>query len=216
MKNFGFLIKSTCCAALVAFASIGAKATYHYYDISADAGSYSPIVLGEDLQLDACGSDVHQAVAVGYTSNEVYNICSEIPSYSIFGLRWEITFNNVTQVIGEYLSHNMANGLSISVATGAGTLISQAGSYSIGLWVGFADNSSFSLPCYAPYSVGYTGDDSGYIQSQSGYRNLDYDTASLSVTAPAAVPEPAAAFLLLPALIILSRRQRKLQKAGRA
>jgi len=221
VSKFGSVIKTGLASAMLCFASTAAEATYYYFDIKADVGSYDPIVLGEDLELDACGSDVHRATSTD-TGTPTYGLC-DFNNYSIFSIGWEITFNGVTDTLAYFSGSSVANGLTYTAATGAGSLISQAGSYMIGLWVQFESNSSFTTP--DPYwvnshygghytSTGYTGNDSGYIASQSGERNQDYDSVAFTVTDPVTVPEPAAALLLLPAMALIARRQRKRKQAA--
>ncbi len=41
-------------------ASSAVSATYGDWDVSSDAGTYSPIVLGDTISLDACGSSLFQ------------------------------------------------------------------------------------------------------------------------------------------------------------
>lgn len=210
-------LKKIVCSALFAasamIAAPGASATYYYFDIYSDAGSYDPLVLGEDLELDGCGSEIYRADYTTHTA-PVYGLC-DLTDYSIYSISWELTFNNVTSTLASFVGSAVSNGLTQTIATGANTLISQAGTYTVGLWVEFESNSYFTTP--EPYwvgnhytSTGRTGNDSGYIPSQSGLRNTDYSSSSFTVSAPpSSVPEPSSILVLLGGLALVARRERK-------
>lgn len=186
-----------------------AQATYPYYDVDADIGTYSPVVLGDTVNLSACNSIVVNA----NNASDYHNLCSFSTSslnYD-FSLTWEVSFNGVTSTIGTYDhwgggSHagTTQEGLEISVATGDGTLFSTVGNYTISLWVDMDDNDWIYLP---NNSWGLTGNDGVWMPGASGTLNVDLSQTSLAITA--AVPEPEAALLLIPALLLLRNRQRR-------
>lgn len=207
--------------ALSTAAFAGGHKSYEYYDVVSDVGTYDPLVLGEDLDLDACGSYVVNA----NDANETYGLC-DFEDWSLdydFTLIWTVTYNGQTSTIGQYSGQytdsgasadgDASDGLQISVATGASTLFSAVGNYVIGLWVDMDDNDSIYLP---NNSYQYTGSDGGttntWSQGDSGLINIDFSSVSLAATS---VPEPAAAFLLAPAFFMIRRREQK-RKAQQA
>lgn len=196
--------------------------SYEYYDVVSDVGTYDPLVLGEDLSLDACGSYVVNA----NDANETYGLC-DFEDWSLdydFTIIWTVTYNGQTSTIGQFSGQytdsgnsadgNASDGLQVAVATGANTLFSAVGNYVIGLWVDMDDNDSIYLP---NNSYQYTGNDGGttntWSQGDSGFINIDY--SEISVAAVQAVPEPAAALLLAPAFFMIRRREQK-RKARQA
>jgi hypothetical protein len=206
--------------AIVASAA-SATNSYEYYDVVSDVGTYDPLVLGEDLNLDACGSYVVNA----NDANETYGLC-DFQDWSLdydFSIIWTVSYGGTTTTIGQYSGQytdsgnsadgNASDGLQISTATGAGTLFNAVGNYVIGLWIDMDDNDSIYLP---NNSYQYTGGDGGttnsWTQNNSGYINIDYSSVSLGIEA-VSVPEPAAALLLIPGLIMLRRRE-KLRRAA--
>jgi len=189
--------------------STSAQATYHYWlDVGAEAGTYSPIALGDNLELDACGSSVHHYLFYYDNSRPQFGLC-DLADLTDFTLTWTAEFSGNIVTLGTYSGAAAINGLNPSFTTGAGTFFNAVGNYVLGLYLDIPDgNASINLP------DGYTGSggsDAGYISGQSYQRNADYNETSISITA-ASVPEPAAALLLLPALLMIARRQRKLSK----
>ncbi|UTW57149.1 hypothetical protein KFE96_09750 [Kordiimonas sp. SCSIO 12603] len=203
--------------------SVEAKATFNFYfDVLAQQDNYSPIALGEDLTVDACGSTLHRATHTP-NSQPSYGFCTlSNTALENFEFTWSISQNGVTSTLAEYTGSNAVHGLTPTFSTGAGTLISQVGNYTIGLlihtpefWndVLLPDGNVARAWCdpgvniggvhYGPPGTGCST--SGY--TTNGYRNTSFAQASLSVTAP--VPEPETALILIPALLIAMRRRRK-------
>ena len=80
------------------------------------------------------------------------------------------------------------------------------GSYMIGLYVAVAGDVYVPLP-YGSY--GATGNDTDLAYDGSTNTSLGY--SSFTINAPASVPEPAAALMLVPALVLIARRSRRRQ-----
>lgn len=185
--------------------SSSAQATYNYFDVMADAGTYGPISLGEDITLDACGSTFHRADG----SAESYSLC-DLSNLTQFTLGWVAEYNGQSSWLGIYSNSYSGQGtpdegLSVTINTGAGTFFSEVGTYYIGLYALVNDDTSVALPSGG---WGYTGNDGDL--AYDGSTNFSFDWSSSFVISPAAsVPEPAAALLLLPGLILIARRERR-------
>ncbi|PCI63794.1 MAG: hypothetical protein COB37_04190 [Kordiimonadales bacterium] len=219
------LLKAVAFAAAVAVCtSASANATHNFYvDVQSDAGTYDPIALGEDLTLDACGSTVHRASAT-LPSLPSYGLC-DFTDLSDFELTWQISFESVTTTLASYSGNSVVNGLAPTFATGAGSLFASAGSYIISLIVDIPDSNAWiSLPdgrwarggCDAGINIdgvqyGGTGCTSSTSPNSNGFRNTGFASTTLVVNA-VSVPEPSSALLLLPALALIIRRQRRNRK----
>ncbi len=198
-----------------------ATATFDYnIDVFADPGVYTPITLGEDLTLDACGSTVHRNT----TGGPSFGLCT-LASVADFTLTWQISQAGVTNVLGTFTGATAASGLTPTFSTGPGSLFTAPGSYLISL-VLILDSSAFvTLPSGA---VGLGGGDCGIVfegvtyaqagcdpfavnQPQvNGIRDAGIATTTVVVNPAVTVPEPAAALLLIPVLTLVAvRRQRK-------
>lgn len=196
----GKLLKLLVAGAVSVITAQAANATYPYYDVAADQGTYTPIALGENFELDACGSTFHRADG----TNESYSLCSLSDLYD-FRLTWKISLDGQLLWKQTYKNNNTANGLDVSLATGTGTVFSSIGNYAVSLIVRVRNNVYVQLPTS---SWGYTGNDGTWNSSQSGWLNIDKDKNQTYVVNAASVPEPAAALLLLPALALIRRREK--------
>jgi len=183
-----------------------ASATYNYnygdWDVYADPGTYSPISLGDTLSLNACGS-----IYFNYNNpNQSASLC-DLASLTSFTLTWKAKLGDAwTHITQTYSGSNTVNGLQVTVDTGAGTFFNQAGTYMIGLYVTVANNSWVQLP---GGSWGYSNNNGGY---DPGNYSLEWST-SFTIAAPASVPEPLAALMLVPGFALIARRERRRRRA---
>ncbi|MBL4789398.1 MAG: PEP-CTERM sorting domain-containing protein [Kordiimonadaceae bacterium] len=222
------LLKAAAFAAtLAACTSVSANATYYYYyvDVLADAGTYDPIALGDDITLDACGSTVHQAVAT-LPSPRSNDLC-DFRDLSDFELTWQVSFESITTTLASYSGSSTVNGLTPTFSTGVGSLFASAGSYIISLIVDIPDGYTYIYLPDGYYGVGgcdaginIDGEQYGAVGCTSttsaninGLRNTGFDSTTLVINA-VSVPEPSSALLLLPALALIIRRQRRRRKAA--
>ncbi|WP_262689479.1 hypothetical protein [Kordiimonas aestuarii] len=181
--------------------SAAATYNYNYFDVLADPGTYGPISLGDDINLNACGSTFHRADG----SSESYSIC-DLSNLQDFTLGWVAYSEDSYQILSWYEGSNVANGLETTVSTGTGTFFSDVGNYLIGLYVAVAGDTYVPLP-YGSY--GATGNDTdlaydGSTNTSGGFSNT---FAVSEVYTP--VPEPMAALMLLPGFILIARRERR-------
>lgn len=215
------LLKKIAIVCGVAMCSTAAQATYGYafIDAEADPGTYSPITLGDDLNVSACGSSVNDVTYGGS-----YGLCT-LSYLSEFSLTWQLSLNNTVVSSTTYSGSNAVNGLSHTFATGVGSAITVAGTYTLGLIVDIPDNYDYVL---LPNGYWYVaGSDSGIVVNGitygnysgstsgspniNGFRNTGVAFSELTIN-PASVPEPSAALLLLPAVAaVMARRRRKKQ-----
>ncbi|WP_020399311.1 hypothetical protein [Kordiimonas gwangyangensis] len=192
-------------------ATSGAQATYgyNYFDVLADPGSYGPVSLGDSVSLDACGSTFHRADG----NSQSYSIC-DLSNLQNFTLGWiGVDADNTSnyQILSWFEGSNVTNGLQTTISTGAGTFFSQAGNYLIGLYVAVAGNVYVPLP-YGSY--GATGNDTELTYDGSTNTSLGY--TNFTVNAATSVPEPAAALMLLPAFVLVARRERRRRQSAKA
>ncbi|WP_417451189.1 hypothetical protein [Kordiimonas sp.] len=179
-----------------AAATTGASATYSSADVVADAGSYSPVSIGSDIILDACGS-----------SFAGYSIC-DLPSTNKFGIEWFIlrrnTQYNYDEWLAQYTYHQgqVDPNLEKTINTGSGNVIDVPGTYFIGLHV-ISYHDWIQLPG-GGYAKGGNSD-----WSWSGYFTVG---EAGPVTPPSSVPEPLGALLLLPVFALIARRERRKQR----
>ena len=220
------MIKNIAAAgALAVVTSVAANATFLGIDVFSDPGTYNPVALNDNIQLNACGSDVRQSVGPGSTpaSNRIFGLCT-LTDLSDFTLTWNVTFQGITSTLASYTGANVANGLNATFNTGVGTLFSAVGTYTIGLIVDIpSTNAQFVLPngwtgssqCDAGITIngityGTTPTCSlSFSPNVNGFRNTGYAETNLTIQ-PASVPEPSsAALLLLPAFAAIALRRRK-------
>ncbi|TNE61259.1 MAG: hypothetical protein EP335_16270 [Alphaproteobacteria bacterium] len=171
------------------------------WDVDADPGNYSdPIVLGDDIELDACGSTF-------YGGNSSYSLC-QLSSLSQFTITWVASTDayNWTYITSPatYSGSNTGNGLSVSVASGSGSYFSSAGTYYIGLVVTVNNGKWISTPGGSVYTYSDSGNVSGYYTSATFVAGSPEPSP-----VPPSVPEPASALLLLPGLAFIARRERR-------
>lgn len=178
--------------------SVGAQATYNYrgWDVNSDAGTYGPVALGEDIELDACGSTFFNY----YNQSQSHSLCS-LTDLTDFALVWKAYSNGSWAYLGVYSGSSAADGLNVTQSTGAGTFFDEVGTYYIGLYVVVSNYTYVPLP----------GGGSGYT---AYYGNRDFDwSASFQITEATPVPEPAPLLLLIPAIAWIARRERKRVKS---
>lgn len=223
-KSFGFAF---CLLGSSMTVSSSAQATF-YWDVSADAGSFAPVVLGEDISLDGCGS---RLFVVGYTPYGT-SMC-DMMNLSLFGANWFAknldtnAFSWLTGNLGTDPNIDVLNipvntaaaNLQTTVSTGAGSFFSSAGTYQIGLYVaGTTNHVSFSEIISnggTPFSFNASlGSDYATTLSQAISQNGTLNNAaawgaSFTISDPVTVPEPGQLLLLAPALVLIARRQRR-------
>jgi len=154
--------------------------------LEADAGTYTPVALGDDVTLSACGS-----IFDGVVPDIDYSLC-DAATVGDIAFSWTVT--NLTTFASDVFSGSEV----VLSSGGIGDLFDVAGSYFIDLSVSALIN---------PISL--TGGDFGLLLG-----GVTTDTASAVFEVTASVPEPAAALLLLPALVYIGRRQRRKAKAS--
>ncbi len=216
-------------AATISVALLGlnsAHATFNIgVDVFSDPGTYDPVALGETLNLSACGSDVRQSVRGGSTpsANRIYGLCT-LDDLTDFTITWNLTINNVTQIIASGSGANASSVLNLAVNTGIGSLFTAPGTYQLGLIVDIPSTAaSFVLP---DSNIGFSQCDAGiridgitygtnptcslsFSPNINGHRNTGFASTSLTIN-PATIPEPSAALLLLPVMgMVMARRRRK-------
>ncbi len=190
----------------------GANATYPFIDVLADPGTYDPVALGEDIQLDGCGSLVWAA-----SGTSSFNWC-ELTDYTEFSLSWAVWDydNDSWTTFASYVDDAVEQGLTAVASTGVGTPFASAGQYYIGLYAQVTSSAyylgqdvSVTLPGGL---IRYPGSDSSL--AYDGSTNYSLAWTSITITdAVTSVPEPMAALLLVPGMIYVARRERRRKKA---
>ncbi len=214
--------------------SVSAEArTFDFYiDVLSDPGIYDPITLGEDLNIDACGTSILRGpvTAANVATAERWSLC-DITDVSAFELTYYVSESSTTaltpsNIIGSFSGTNVASGLAPTFATGLGTAFAAPGTYWISLVVTLPVGALVTIP---GGDVVTPGSDCGLItpvgtfapsgctvpQSSSqpqinGARDTGFAATAIVANA-ATVPEPAAALLLIPALTLVAMRRRKKQ-----
>ncbi|MCK0070665.1 hypothetical protein [Kordiimonas laminariae] len=204
----------------IAMCSTAAQATYGYIDAESDPGTYSPVTLGDDINVSACGSSVNDVTYGGS-----YGLCT-LSYLGEFSLTWQLSLNNTVVSTTTYSGSNAVNGLNHTINTGVGSAITVAGTYTLGLIIDIPDSYDWVL---LPNGYWYrAGSDSGIVingitygnysgatsgsPNINGFRNTGVAFSELTIN-PATIPEPSAALLLLPAFAaIAARRRRKTAK----
>lgn len=176
-------------------------------ELHADPGSYAPIALGESVALDGCGSvfDYDQDPLI--TSTTV-SICNGSTDISIFDFTWTVYDLLGGGVELGVLAANSVN--PVMTTGGIGDLITTAGTYVLSLNVTVSpSNTTFALP------DGNTASVQPELFGPNPDSNSDtaFQPIHLALTVnPATVPEPSAALLLIPGLIYMARRQRRIKR----
>lgn len=234
MKSLKTLMKATA-ASLVVFgtsllSATSANATYNslFWDVEADAGSFGPVVLGESISLDACGSRlfVVQFPTFGASLCNITNI-------SLFSVNWFAKnidtgdFEWLTGGLGTNQNPNLnsiptgtaAANLQTTVNTGSGTFFSSVGTYAIGVYVAGTNNVTFtettsngttSFVDTANFGPDFASSLTQAFSDNGSLNNGADWGANFAVTAPpVSVPEPMQLLILLPALLLIARRERK-------
>jgi len=190
----------------------GADATYPFIDVLADPGTYDPVALGENIELDGCGSLVWAA-----SGTETFNWC-ELTDYTEFSLSWAVWdySNSSWTTFASYSDSAVEQGLNAVVSTGVGTPFTSAGQYYIGLYAQVTSSAyylgqdvSVTLPGGL---IRYPGGDSSLAYDGSTNYSLEWTT--ITITDAVSVPEPMAALLLVPGMVYIARRERRRKKAA--
>lgn len=203
MTGFRKIVATAAALAAGVAVSTSASAATIYGELLADTGTYSPIALGDTLPLNGCGSVFDYNPSTSTTGTTV-SLCNGVTDLTPFDFTWTV-FDGLGGFVG-YI-----DGVSPAVTTGgASDLIQTAGTYYLSLNVTVSPSSTtFALP----------GGDTGAFQPTFGNRDPNADTFFSDIAVivtPASVPEPAAALLLLPAMVVMARRQRKQRKQSAA
>jgi len=179
-----------------------ASATYNYFDVMADPGSYDTIALGEDVALNACDSTFHRADG----SNESYTLC-QLSDLTEFSLQWVQWHDGDWTNLGYYSDANA--GSQVTLSTGEGTFFSEVGTYYIGLYLRVDGSSYVPLP-----GGGYGASGSDNSLATDGSTNFSFAWSSAFSIEPASVPGPLGALLLIPGLAYVVRRERRKLQAS--
>lgn len=215
--------------AFLGFTSLSETAnarTFDFYtDTFSDVGSYAPVGLGEDININACGSALIRGPVTGSNigTQPRWSLC-DIPDLSSFELTYYVSEASATaltsaNIIASFSGADVLGGLTTSFSTGAGTVFSSPGNYLLGLAITLPQGELVAL---ANGDIVTPGGDCGLITSLitfqpsgctiipnsnqpqiNGARDTGFATTTITVT-PAAVPEPASALLLLPLLLGLA------------
>lgn len=209
--------------------STGASATYSYFyvDVEADAGSFSPVALGEDISLDACGSELLVVDYPTYRSS----IC-DVTNIAVYSVNWFAknvgtgAFSWLTGGLGTDDDPDLstipagtaAANAQTTTSTGTGSFFSSVGTYAIGVYIAATNYStSYETVSNGTYSynipTNFGGDSTNSLamaESWNGELNNGANwSSSFEVTAAVSVPEPESLFLLVPALTLLGLRERR-------
>ncbi len=205
-----------------------ASATF-YWDVTADAGSFAPVVLGDDISLDACSSRLHVANNPSGAGTSVCNLVN----VSLFSVNWfakNITtgaFSWLTGGLGSNQNPNLyslPNGTAAAnsqttTATGSGTFFDSVGTYAIGVYVAstttytnFTESISNGGAPFN-YTASFGGDFTSSLSSafnSNGYlNNAAAWSSNFTISEPVTVPEPEAVFLLLSGFGMIAMRERR-------
>lgn len=189
-------------------------ATYQtYWDVEADAGSYGPVALGESIQLNACASKIRNV----QQTSRIHSIC-DVTDTSNLSVNW-FAYNKDTYAfswltspvnINNPVYGNAATNTLLSIATGAGSFFNTVGSYSIGLYLAARNNTDLTINGFtANFGGDWTSSFSDAVYYNGTLNNGKDYGSSFAVQQAATVPEPESLLLLLPALLLISTRQRR-------
>lgn len=218
-------------------------------DVTSDIGTLQPVALGEDITLSPCGSNI-----VRGSGQFISSIC-DTGSPDFFSINYLISFGGTTSALsfGNGASgvladvsnlvaaaggtvQAMGNGAAglnpLTIATGAGSLFSTAGTYVISLITSvtnsvtipvsggpnqrsFRDgglefaNTGFTINGAAVgnfdgLSVGTFGGSSSVSRTANGRRNVAFSQATIVVDATS-VPEPSSILMLFMVIIFMGR-----------
>ena len=208
-----------------ALASSGAHAQF-FWDVEANAGTFAPVALGEDISLDACGS---RLFVVGFSEFGT-SLCN-VTNQSLFSVNWFATnvdtgaFSWLTGGLTEAVNDNLASvptgsaaaNLQTTTSTGAGSFFNSVGTYAIGLYVSGTNNASLTESISnggTPFNFNANfGPDFGNTLTQATNQNGTLNnganlSAGFAITAPpVTVPEPMQLLMLIPALFLVARRE---------
>lgn len=205
--------------------TLSAQATYTtYWDVEADAGSYAPVALGDDIELDGCGSNIQN---VQNRSLE-FSLCSLTDLDGVFSVNWFAqnqdtgAFSWLTTAVSSIYSpdyYNADTNLDLTISTGTGSFFSSVGTYAIGIYVAAANWATYSTPPLPTVVTANFGGDwtSSYYTafSQNGTLNNGAAwSANFSVTEAVSVPEPAPLLLLIPGMLWIARREHRRKTAA--
>lgn len=221
------IAKSLICATIVSLAaSVSAQATYNaYWDVEADAGSYGPLALGEDIELDGCGSNIQ------LVQNRAlqFSLCN-LTNLSIFSVNWFAkntgtgAFTWLTSAIaspGSATFGNAATNLNLTTSTGSGSFFSSVGTYAIGIYVSAVNNASYSTPALPSVVTANFGSDWTNSWSNAFSQNGDLNngaawSSNFTINEPVVtVPEPESLFLLVPGLALIAARERRRRRKAK-
>lgn len=215
----------------------GASATYSTYwaDITADAGSFAPVALGESISLNACGSTMHLTGSLISYGNSVCNL-NNIGQYSVNWFAKNITAGTFSWLTGGFGTDDNLSLASVpdgtaaansvtTTGTGSGTFFDTVGTYAIGVLV--ATTQSANNVTYETvtndnvnfYNIGIrfsTDNASNLGAALAAGGNLNQHavySSNFEVTAPVSVPEPESLLILLPALALMGMRERRRRKS---
>lgn len=218
---------------LGALMAVPAQAT-NYWDVTADAGSFAPVALGDDIPLDACGSRLTVANNSTGPGTSICNLVN-ISLFSVNWFAWNFTSSTFSWITGGLGSNSGVNLSTIpdgtaaanrqtTTSTGTGTFFSSVGTYAIGVYVAsLTTNTSFTESISgggAPYN--YTAQFGGdFTTSLSNALNQNgtlnngaaWSSDFFAVTEPVTVPEPTPLLLLIPGMIWIARRERRRVRA---
>ncbi|MEX0298035.1 MAG: PEP-CTERM sorting domain-containing protein [Kordiimonas sp.] len=218
-RLLGGLVAGVISAATLCGSVSAQDSGYPYIDLLADAGdAINPVTLGNGVQLNGCGSQVHAA-----SGTPTFGLCESGMDLTEFSITWKASLNQYADGwnpnsadwvdIATFSGTDVLNGLTLLASTGAGTAFATAGNYVIGLWVEMTSSSSWGADDVTVTLPGgivrYTGSDSWLMSD--GTTNYSFNLTSVTVNA-APVPEPASAILLLTGMAYIARRERKRKK----
>ena len=212
-------------------ATSGAQATTFFWDVQADAGSFGPVVLGENISLDACGS---RLINVQFPSFGT-GLC-DVVNIDLFSVNWFArniatgTFQWLTGGLGSNENPNLSSipvgtaaaNLQTTTSTGAGTFFNSIGTYAIGVYVAgttnanqfFTETTTSATQSGTFLDTGRFGSDYASSLTDAFNNNGTLNNgavfgANFTISAPVSVPEPMQLLMLFPALMLIARRERK-------
>lgn len=166
------------------------------WSLSSDAGFYSPVAHGEDLQLSACNSRLSN-------NSSSFSICDlpSVDSFRLYWYRYEPTLGASLMALYDNAGTNTnpaaSEGLAPVFSTGLNSFFPiQSSNYLIGLYLVAEANAVIDLP---------NGDQANLGSTISAFAWSNY----FAITEAVPVSEPLAALILFPGLLMIARRQRQ-------